>query len=144
MRARCPGCESSKHWRMRRDLWRWAQGRKLRPEPAPGQSRQLLGVRRARGQRLNQGAQPPRTSVATAASLTPASSTTLCRQLTSRVRSWRSDFRWRVRSGSSRIGVLAATVQGAESPDVRFFADSRYQSRPTCRDRWRVAMLRRR
>src|SRR5262245_52824582 len=46
----------------------------------------------------------PRTLLATAASLMPASSSTLCRRFTSRVRSSMMALRYRVRSRSSRMG----------------------------------------
>jgi hypothetical protein len=52
----------------------------------------------------------PRMSVATDADVTPASSSTLWRRFAARVRSWINDFRWRVRSRSSRIDAGGTKV----------------------------------
>jgi hypothetical protein len=43
---------------------------------------------------------------------------------------------------TSLLGVLAATMRGTGSPDVRLFADSAVPSLPDVSGRWRDAMLR--
>jgi hypothetical protein len=97
-------------------LERLPQRRQLGPQPATGQ----VGQHRRIVVPLTSASsiarpETPKVSLATHASLIPASSRTLCSRCASRVRSWTSALRYRVRSRSSRIG-LGGTKLGRTRP----------------------------